>query len=201
MGRGWGPDPKPSTPKLEGDSLGPKAFVLQTDAFFKAGIDPLWRRFGCFRGKSGFLVFTSVFMFSIFVHISTVFFHIDVRTFPYWFSYFYCIFLNFCLGKIWQKYRKIWKQYGKNMAPEGPPLRRWEPFRFQPCPSHLLPKPPSGIERRCIHDDTNEKSIMYRNDVCYNSVRLCNSVLPTCAHTVPWLHIVPLCHLFINPSK
>ena len=87
------------------------------------------------------------------------------------------------------------------MAPEGPPLRRWEPFRFQPCPSHLLPKPSSGIERRCIHDDTSEKSIMYRNDVCYNSVRLCNSVLPTCAHTVPWLHIVPLCHLFINPSK
>ena len=39
-GGGGGPDPKPSTPKLEGDSLGPKAFVLQTEAFFQGRAQP-----------------------------------------------------------------------------------------------------------------------------------------------------------------
>ena len=54
-GGGGGPDPKPSTPKLEGDSLGPKAFALQTEHFFQGrGRPSLWRHFACFGGKSSF---------------------------------------------------------------------------------------------------------------------------------------------------
>ena len=72
---GRGPDPKPSTPKLEGDSLGPKAFVLKTDAVFQGRDQPSLEAFRVFSRKIRFSSFSLAFSyFSILVFIFLLYF-------------------------------------------------------------------------------------------------------------------------------
>ena len=98
---GRGPDPKPSTLKLAGDSLGPKAFVLKTDAVFQGRDRPSLEAFRVFSRKIRFSSFSLAFSyFSISFHIFTVVFHIGFRIFHIGFHIFTVFSIYFSLGKI-----------------------------------------------------------------------------------------------------
>ena len=77
---------------------------------------------------------------------------------------------------IWKTMEKKWNTTEKDDV-RRPPLRKFQPFRFRPCPNQSPAQAqPAGTELRCIHDDTNEgvscTTTMYVTTAC-DCVTLC----------------------------